>query len=80
MPEAAAIADQALRHGRRVQLDRAALHFLDPSFAPAVGSAAQDRRVLWPTQPWRDACGHEVPRQGRGPGHLYIVRRCPYRG
>jgi hypothetical protein len=44
MPEAAAIADQALRHGRRVQLDRAALHFLDPSFAPR--SAAQLRIVV----------------------------------
>jgi len=34
MPEAAAIADQALRRGRRVEVNRAALYFLDPSFAP----------------------------------------------
>jgi hypothetical protein len=36
MPEAAAIADQALRRGRRVEVDRAALYFLDPSFAPTA--------------------------------------------
>ncbi len=34
MPEAAAIADQAVRHHRRVELNRAALYFVDPSFAP----------------------------------------------
>ncbi len=34
MPEAAAIADQAVRHHRRVELNQAALYFLDPSFAP----------------------------------------------
>ena len=34
MPEAAAIADQAVLHHRRVELNRAALYFLDPSFAP----------------------------------------------
>ena len=34
MPEAAAIADQALRHSRRVEVNKAALYFLDPSFAP----------------------------------------------
>jgi hypothetical protein len=34
MPEAAAIADQAIRHHRRVEVNRAALFFLDPSFAP----------------------------------------------
>lgn len=33
MPEGAAIADQAMRHGRRVEVDRAALYFFDPSFA-----------------------------------------------
>jgi hypothetical protein len=36
MPEAVAIADQAVRLGRRVELDRAALYFLDPSFAPTA--------------------------------------------
>jgi hypothetical protein len=34
MPEAAAIADQVVRHHRRVELNPAALYFLDPSFAP----------------------------------------------
>jgi hypothetical protein len=34
MPEAAAIVDQTLRHGRRAEVDKAALYFLDPSFAP----------------------------------------------
>jgi hypothetical protein len=33
MPEAAAIADQMIRHGRRVEVNSAALYFLDPSFA-----------------------------------------------
>ena len=33
MPDAAAIADQAIRHGLRVELNRAALYYLDPSFA-----------------------------------------------
>jgi len=34
MPDAAAIADQAVRHGLRVEVNRRALYFLDPSFAP----------------------------------------------
>ncbi len=34
MPDAAAIADQVVRHGLRVEVNRAALYFLDPSFAP----------------------------------------------
>jgi hypothetical protein len=34
MPEAAAIADQIVRHDRRLEVNRAALYFLDPSFAP----------------------------------------------
>jgi hypothetical protein len=34
MPEAAAIADQALRHGLRVEVNRSALYYFDPSFAP----------------------------------------------
>ena len=34
MPEAAAIADQVVRHGRRVEIDKSALYFVDPSFAP----------------------------------------------
>jgi hypothetical protein len=33
MPEAAAIADNAVRHGRRVEVNRQALYFFDPSFA-----------------------------------------------
>jgi hypothetical protein len=33
MPEAAAIADDAVRHGRRVEVNRQALYFFDPSFA-----------------------------------------------
>lgn len=36
MPDAAAIADQAVRHGLRVEVNRAALYFLDPSFAPTA--------------------------------------------
>jgi hypothetical protein len=34
MPDAAAIADQAVRHGLRVEVNSAALYYLDPSFAP----------------------------------------------
>jgi len=33
MPEAASIADQAIERGRRVEVNRAALYFFDPSFA-----------------------------------------------
>ena len=33
MPEAAAIADQVIRHGRRLEVNKAALYYLDPSFA-----------------------------------------------
>jgi hypothetical protein len=33
MPEAAAIADEVIRHGRRVEVNSGALHYLDPSFA-----------------------------------------------
>ncbi len=38
MPDTAAIADQVVRHGRQVELDRAALYYLDPSFAPRSAS------------------------------------------
>jgi len=34
MPEAAAIADEVVRHGRRVEVNRQALYFFDPSFSP----------------------------------------------
>jgi hypothetical protein len=34
MPEAAAIADEAIRYHRRVEINRNALFYLDPSFAP----------------------------------------------
>jgi hypothetical protein len=34
MPEAATIADQLIRHHRRVEVNRNALYYLDPSFAP----------------------------------------------
>ena len=41
MPEAAAIADEAVRHGRRVEVNRAALYFFDPSLSPTVPAQAQ---------------------------------------
>ena len=53
MPEAAAIADQAVRHHRRVELNPAALYFLDPSFAPRW--VAQLKVVV--------CCGRSDPRQ-----------------
>jgi hypothetical protein len=34
MPEAAAIADELIRHHRRVEINRNALYYLDPSFVP----------------------------------------------
>jgi hypothetical protein len=40
MPDAAAIADQVLRHGRRVEWDPSDLYFLDPSFAPRARAQA----------------------------------------
>jgi hypothetical protein len=52
MPDAAAIADQAVRHGLRVEVDRPALYFLDPSFAPR--SVAQLAIVV--------CCGRSGPR------------------
>ena len=53
MPDAAAIADQAVRHGLRVEVNRPALYFLDPSFAPR--SVAQLTVVV--------CCGRGYPRQ-----------------
>jgi hypothetical protein len=38
MPEAAAIADQAIRHGRKVEINHSALYYLDPSFASRSGA------------------------------------------
>lgn len=53
MPDAAAIADQAVRHGLRVEVNRAALYFLDPSFAPT--SVAQLEVIV--------CCGRSDPRR-----------------
>lgn len=36
MPEAAAIADETVRHGRSVEVNRQALYFFDPSLAPTA--------------------------------------------
>jgi hypothetical protein len=55
MPDAAAIADQAVRHGLRVEVNRAVLYFLDPSFAPT--SVAQLEVIV--------CCGRSDP--GRAP-------------
>ena len=63
MPEAAAIADQALRRGRRVEVDRAALYFLDPSFAP---TAKPQLKVFV-------CCGRPDP--GRPPRGLWFSAR-----
>jgi hypothetical protein len=38
MPEAAAIADQAIRYGRKVEINHSALYYLDPSFASRSGA------------------------------------------
>jgi hypothetical protein len=64
MPEAAAIADQVLRHDRRLEVNRAALYFFDPSFAPRP-RAAQLSIVV--------CCGEGDP--GRpGPGLVFRGR------
>jgi hypothetical protein len=64
MPEAAAIADQVLRHGQRLEVNRAALYFFDPSFAPRP-RAAQLSVVV--------CCGEGDP--GRpGPGLVFRGR------
>lgn len=63
MPEAAAIADQAMRHGRRVEVDSADLYFLDPSFAPRW--KAQVEVVV--------CCGRRDP--GRPPPGMKFRRR-----
>ncbi len=64
MPEAAAIADQVVRHDRRLEVNRAALYFLDPSFAPRP-RAAQLSIVV--------CCGEGDP--GRpGPGLVFRGR------
>jgi hypothetical protein len=55
MPDAAAIADQAVRHGLRVEVNRSALYFLDSSFAPT--SVAQLKVIV--------CCGRSGP--GRVP-------------
>jgi hypothetical protein len=51
MPDAAAIADQAVREGLRVEVNAGALHYLDPSFAPR--SVAQLKIVV--------CCGRRAP-------------------
>ncbi len=63
MPEAAAIADQAVQHGRRVEVNRAALYFLDPSFAPTA--KAQVRVFV--------CCGRPDP--GKPPRGLWFSAR-----
>ena len=75
MPEAAAIADQAVRHHRRVELNRAALYFVDPSFA--ARSVAQLRVVVCCGRgdPSRPAAGPNVSRPDRRPAHLRPGRR-----
>jgi hypothetical protein len=64
MPEAAAIADQVLRHGLRLEVNRAALYFFDPSFAPRP-RAAQLSIVV--------CCGEGDPGQP-GPGLVFRGR------
>jgi hypothetical protein len=67
MPDAAAIADQVLRHGRRVEWDPSDLYFLDPSFAPAARAQAlvvvccnrRDHRVPPKGMKWRGRVGGE---------------------
>jgi hypothetical protein len=67
MPDAAAIADQVLQHGRRVEWDPSDLYFLDPSFAPAARAQALvvvccsrgDPRVAPKGMRWRGRVGGE---------------------
>jgi hypothetical protein len=63
MPEAASIADQAMERGRRVEVNRAALYFFDPSFAP---TAKAQLKVLV-------CCGEHDP--GQPPHGLWFSGR-----
>jgi hypothetical protein len=63
MPEAASIADQAMERGRRVEVNRAALYFFDPSFA---STAKAQLKVLV-------CCGVNDP--GRPPHGLWFSAR-----
>jgi hypothetical protein len=63
MPEAAAIVDQAVRHGLRVELNPAALYFVDPSFARRT---APQLSVLV-------CCGRSDP--GRPPAGMIFRRK-----
>jgi hypothetical protein len=56
MPDAAAIIDKAVRSGRRVEVNAAALYFLDPSFAHRTASqltivvcCGRHDRARWPS-------------------------------
>lgn len=74
MPDAAAVADMAVRRGRRVELNRSALYFLDPSFAPRspaqvdvlVCCGRHDRALLPPGARLRGKVG------GQG---IYVSKR-----
>ena len=63
MPEAAAIADEAVRHGRHVEVNRQALYFFDPSFSPT--DPAQVKVVV--------CCGQGDP--GRPPPGVVLRAR-----
>ena len=72
MPEAAAIADQALRRGRRVEVDRAALYFLDPSFAPTAKPQLKVFVCCGFPDPGRPPQRGVVQCTRGRPGHLHV--------
>jgi hypothetical protein len=67
MPDAAAIADQVIRHGRRVEVDPGALYFVDPSFTPGrdaqlevvVCCGRKSRHGWLPGMKWRAKVGDQ---------------------
>ncbi len=77
MPDAAAIADQAVRHGLRVELNRAALYFLDPSFAPTAAAQLEIVVCCGRKGQGRRPAGAEF--QGRVGGERIYISTAGYR-
>lgn len=66
MPEAAAIADQAMRHGLRVELNPEALYFADPSFTRRSAPQLSVAVCCGPSDPGRPPAGMRFRRRVGG--------------
>lgn len=87
MPDAAAIADMAVRKDKKVEVDRASLYFLDPSFTPrapaqldiVVCCGRHDRALLPPGMKLRLRVGGQGIYTGHDPDlYLNPVRVSPH--